>query len=822
MKAMPSAMPSAIQSGGGARIKKPANDDAQIQRSGERTERLRQAHLALPVTFSIDRLRIETRVMKETEGEPIVLRRAKIFAAATREMPIEILPDELIIGHTGARPLSRDLVPDDCPLLLSGRRYATFVDTVHFRLQDFDPTDQRELVEEIAPYWRGNGDWEQTQTASNLLALPEHLKRLLCADETVFPPKRSAIYTPSFEAGHYGHNSVGYRDVLEKGFWKIKAEAEERLAALETGRERERLFLQAAALCLDAAAKAGARFAARATEEAAREANETRRGELRAIADICEHVPAHPARTFYEAVQSLYLTQVLLNWETPRMVSQTAGRIDQMLCPYLIRDLETGTITPEEAQEILDCYLIKLSHVNRGNHLSVGGYRADGRDGTNAVSYMLIEAMKRVRFNEPYMGVLIHPRTPQELLVRAAELSALGVSHPVYLNADVLTTQMLARGSAGGAPVTLALARTATPIGCYEPVIAGLDSGYMFGGYFNMAAVLELVLTNGYSRYYKQEIGTETGDPRTFATFEDFREAYRKQFRFMMDNFCDATRCYEKVLAEVLPTPLESSLIHDCLERGKSREEGGARYNFTMVVGAGPIDAGDSLAAIRTLVYEEKKITLDELCRALENDFEGREDLRRMLCDVPKFGNDNDYADEQSAWVSHLFAEEVASQPNTRGGYAVPLGAPMQYYLVGGRVVGALPSGRKAWEPLSDAWSPCAGADMNGPTAILGSMGKIDHAELTAGVTLNVRLDPGIFKLRDGLARFIQFIRGFVDQGFYEVQFNIVSTDTLRAAQREPEKYKDLVVKVAGYSAYFTRLMKPLQDGIIARTEHKL
>ena len=636
----------AVQSDEGTRIKSPAGDIAPTPTIRLRTERLREAHLNLPATFSIDRLRIETRVMKETEGEPTVLRRAKIFAAATREMPIEILPDELIIGHTGARPLSRDLIPDDCPLLLAGRRFATVVDTVDYGLQDFTPADQKELIEEIAPYWKGNGNWEMTDNARNFLALPEHLRKLIFVDETAFPPKRSMIYTPSFDAGHYGHNSVDYAEVLEKGLRGIKAEAERKLASLVADQEATRPFVEAVILCLDAAAKSGARFAAKAREEAAHESNDRRKNELLAIARICEHVPAHPARTFHEAVQSIYLTQVLLNWESPRIVSQTAGRIDRLLYPYFVRDLEMGTITHDEAQEILDCYLIKLSHVNRGNHISVGGYRADGRDGTNAISYMLIEAMKRVRFVEPYLSVLIHPRSPDTLLIRAAELSALGTGHPVYLNADVLTTQMLARGAAGGPSVTLPLARSATPVGCYEPVITGLDSGYMFGGYFNMAAVLELVFTNGYSRRYETKIGPETGDPRTFAAFDDFREAYRKQFQFMMKNFSEATRCFERVFAELLPTPFESSLIHDCIERGKSREDGGARFNFNMIVGAGPIDAGDSLTAIRKLVYEEKKITMDELCRALDNNFAGSEELQRMLRDVPKFGNDNDYADE--------------------------------------------------------------------------------------------------------------------------------------------------------------------------------
>ena len=769
-----------VQSHENAQIKHSVLEVATIPSVEGRTARLREAHLKLQATCCLDRLRIETRVMKETEGEPMVIRRAKIFAAATREMPIEIMPDELIIGHAGARPFSRDLVPDDCPLLVPGKKFTSYIDSTFFGLDDFDPADQNELIEEIISYWKGNGNWERTKNGLNYQVLPEHLRKLIYIDETVYPPRRSQIYTSASDTGHYGHNCIDYEEVLEKGFWGIKKEAEARLATLESDQEEARQFIEGVILCLDAAAKAGERFAAKARELAAREGDTGRKDELLAIAAICEHVPAYPARTFHEAVQALFLTQVFLNWETPRMTSTTAGRIDRLLHPYFVRDLEMAVITHERAQEILDCYLIKLNHVNRGNHIAVGGYRADGRDGTNAISYMLIEAMKRLRFVEPYLSILIHSRTPDALLISAAKLSALGTGHPVYLNADVLTTQMLARGTTGGPPVTLPFARLATPVGCYEPVVPGFESGFGPGGWFNMAAILELVLTNGYSRCYKSKIGPETGDPRTFVTFEDFRDAYRKQLQFMLNNFAEAMRLKERVFADLLPTPFESGLIHDCIERGKSREAGGARYNFNLVVGAGPIDVADSLTAIRKLVYEEKKITMDELCRALDENFEGWDALHRMLCDAPKFGNDDDYADEQAAWVSHIYAEEVSKQPNTRGGHATTQGAPMQYYLIGGRVVGALPSGRKAWESLSDAWSPCAGADKNGPTAILSSMGKIDHMEISAGVTLNLRLDPALFKMRDGIPRFVQFIRSFADQGFFQVQFNTVTTDTLQ------------------------------------------
>jgi len=798
--------------------------DADALPARERILRLRQRHLDTPCTASIDRLRIETRIMKQTEGEPMALSRAKVFAAVCSEMPIDIWPDELIVGHAGPRPLCRDVIPDDCAVLLKGQRLASLmVDTIEYGLADFDPACQKELIEDIAPYWRGGGRWEKTQTGANLQALPDYLKDLLFLDAGDFPPKQSMIYTPFFiSGGHYGHNAAAYPEILEKGLQGIRRDVADKLAALSPDDAAAKSFLEAAFLALTATENAGRRFAGRARKLAAQEQNRQRKDELEKIAAICERVPAHPARTFHEALQSIFLAQVFINWETPNIFSQTAGRIDQYLLPYLEADLTRGALTPEDAQELLDCYLIKLNHVNRGNHLAVGGYTACGRDATNMLSCMILESMKHIRLAHPFISVLISPRTPQKLLVRAAELSALGTGHPVYLNADVLTTQMLARGSAGGAPVTLALARTATPVGCYEPVLMGLDSGYFYGGYFNLAAVCELALTNGASRRYKKRIGPETGDPRAFADFEEFRSAYKAQLSFMMKHFSAATDIFERVTADLLPTPFESSLIKDCIARGKSREDGGARFNFRTVIGAGSSDAGDSLAAVRKLVFEEKKISMDDLCRALDADFAGYDDQRRLLCAAPKFGNDSDEADEQAAWVSHLFAEEVARQKDTRGGHAVPMGAPLQYYMFGGWAVGALPSGRKAWQPLADAWSPSAGCDVRGPTAILASMAKIDAAELTAGVTLNLRFDPEIFRSRDGMTRFAAFLRAFADQGIFQVQLNIIDTETLRRAQKEPEKYRDLVVKVAGYSAYFTQLIKPLQDGLIARTQHKL
>jgi formate C-acetyltransferase len=333
---------------------------------------------------------------------------------------------------------------------------------------------------------------------------------------------------------------------------------------------------------------------------------------------------------------------------------------------------------------------------------------------------------------------------------------------------------------------------------------------------------MEFVMTNGWSRIYDRKMGLETGDPRKFKSFEEVQEAYRRQVDWFLSNRTKVSNIGEQIVAELAPTVYESALIEDCIERGICREEGGARYNQAGIQSLGSSDVADSLAAIKKLVFEDKRITMDQLCDALDHNFEGYEDLRQMLLKAPKFGNDDDYADEQKVFASHVFASETVKHKNTRGGCTTPYAGDMASYVPFGKVVGALPSGRLATEPLGDAFSPCAGCDMEGPTAVLKSMAKIDHVEYFGGTILNLRMEPAVFEKEDGVKRLTDFIRAFVDQRIFHMQINIVSSDTLRAAQEEPEKYRDLLVKVAGYSAYFLELSRPLQNGIIARTEHGL
>jgi formate C-acetyltransferase len=818
-----------------------------------RVERLRERYFNRKLVASIDRARIEVRVMKETEGEPMIIRRAKVFAAVVRELPINIHSDELLVGWF-------DPMLDNCTLpVKNDPTLEERLDTLSTRERNpisISEEQKRELRDEIIPYWRGRGKWERSRISSihdELLppdvrrAMAGHLSsRLRLFDETNERSSKASrlISTTGIMGGtHVGHFVADNEKVLKKGFLGIRKEAEERLNRLDlTDPEELRKipFLKAVIMAMKAASEIGKRFAARARELAADEQDAVRKSELLKIAEVCDQVPANPARTFYEALQSVWFIHILHWWETRETAAISPGRIDQYLYPYYESDMREGRITKEEAQELIDCFLFRFSwYVNysattpegynvlalfgAAHHVDVGGLGADGSDATNELSYMFIEGMMHTRLTEPNFGVLVHSKTPEDFLIKACQLCALGGGHPMFINHDDLVANLLARGTIGGPPVTLELARKSGAIGCNEPSVPGMDSGYTVGYGVLLPQLLELVLGNGQSRYHQRRLGLKTGDPRQFKSFEEVQEAFRKQLSWMAEKVTIATNIGERLMAEMTPTAYQSALIADCIEKGICREAGGARYNFGTFFGTNGVpDVGDSLTAIRKLVFDEKKITMGELCDALDNNFEGREELRQMLLNAPKFGNDDDYADEQTVWTMHVFCQEVMKHKNTRGGYRMPVLIPLSGYVAAGAVVGALPSGRRAGEPLSDSVGPTRGTDMEGPTAVLKSVGKLNNAEVFAGQTLNMRLDPSVFNDDYGCKRLADFIRTFVDQKIHHIQFTIVTSDTLRAAQKEPVQYGDLMVRVAGYVAPFVGLPKVIQDTIIARTEHGL
>jgi len=746
-------------------------------------------------------------------------RRARSFAATVRGVPINIFPDELFVGWLFHEPRMTEVGHRNIGMaeeldILATREYTPFL---------ISEEDKKELREEIFPYW-----WSQHYS----IPVPEALK-----EEGI---------TGLGGIGFLAHYTLNYEKVLKKGLLGVMQDAKDRIARLDLtkGEDVDKLpFLRGVVAVLEAAAEIGERFGGKARELAGRETDERRKAELLRIAENCDQVPAKPARTFYEALQSIWFVHILQGWEVFFHGGASPGKVDQYLYPYYEADIRNGNLTKEEAQELLDCWFMRYSQMftlqgadaarhmsnhTSGHDITVGGFKADGSDATNDLSYMFIEAMMHTPgMVEPTLVMLVHSKTPEDLLVKACQLTSLGGGYPQFINADLMVETILSRGNPEGPPVTLEMIRKyGTTNGCHHVCLQGMESGWSGGGasgtgISTLPAALEYVLHNGVRQYDKAEVGLRTGDPRDFTDFEEFKSAFEKQVARLVRIGSMASNIGEK--EGLPPTLFISALTEDCIGKGLPREQGGAR--FSVGIGGnllGSVDIGNSLAAIKKLVFDEKRITMDRLIQALGNNFEGLEDVRKMCLEAPKFGNDDDEADEQVAWLTHLISSEAGKYVTTYGGRRTPTLTPLSMFVPAGLAVGALPSGRLAGTPLADALSPNAGSDVKGPTAVLKSVGKVNNAEAAQGSTLNMKIDPAVFETEDGYKKLADLIRVFVDQKVDQVQFNVVSADTLKAAQNEPEKYKDLVVKVAGYNARFVDLHKPLQDTIIARTEHGL
>ncbi|MCP4749516.1 MAG: hypothetical protein GY866_01355 [Proteobacteria bacterium] len=806
---------------GALKSKKNILDRVLTQKPTQRVERLRKRYLELKDKAFIDIVRIKTRIMKETGGEPKAIRAAKAFAATAREMPLNIYPDELFVGWLFMEPRGsafrwqHSIGLEDELDSLGTREFSPFL---------LGDEDKRELREEIIPYWK-----------SHQFSLP-FSKIEEIADS---PPENPQPHIPNYRWDSLMHWTAGYEKVLEKGLLGVKREAEERLNRLDLTEPEdvEKLpFVQGVVIALDAASKIGERYSASLRQSAEKEADGKRKAELLQMADNCDRVPAHPPETFYQALQSVWFTHILHAWDNEWSEGMGPGRADQFLYPYYEKDIASGRITQEEAQELIDCWCMRYSqhfpihnligsrwtgNPSPGQHIDVGGLKPDGTDATNELSYMFIEAMMHTPgMVEPTLGLLVHSKTPEDLLIKACHSVALGGGYPMFINQDLMVENLLARYAefSDSPPVTLELARKGCTIGCHEPTIPNMESGFM-PCLLNLGATLEYVLTNGRRRSNNRTMGIETGDPRQFESFEELRDAFVKQMARQIRNESVAMNIREMAFQ---PKVFTSSLVDDCIEKGLAKGEGGARYNIGAIHTNGVVDVGNSLAAIKKLVFDEGKLTMDQLCNALDDNFEGCGDVRKLCLESPKFGNDDDYVDEQVAWVANQVTSAAKQYKTRYGGRRTAYHVPQAGYISAGLGVGALPFGRLAGEPLADGISPNQGSDLQGPTAVLKSVGKVNNAAFTLGQTLNLKVDPQTFETDDGFKRLADLIRTFVDQKADHVQLNVVSADHLRAAQREPEKHRELVVKVAGYNARFVEVHKELQDSIIARTEHGL
>lgn len=813
----------------------------------------------MPVIESA-RAKLITESYKETEGEPIITRRAKAFAHILHNIPIIIRDNELIVGSSTIAPRGCQTFPE-----FSYEWLEAELDTVATRTADpFEIAEETKAeLKEADKYWKGK---TTSELATSYMA-PEAIKAI-----------EHNIFTP----GNYFYNGVGhvtvkYWEVLEIGFEGIMEKAQKELDGCSVGDgnyARKSHFLEAVILSCKAVIDYAGRYAKLAQEMAAQTSDPVRKQELFVIAENCSRVPAKGAQNFYEACQSFWFVQQLLQMESSGH-SISPGRFDQYMYPYYKKDMEAGTITREFAQELMDCIWVKLNDLNKCRdaasaegfagyslfqNLIAGGQNKEGEDVTNDLSVMCIQASMHVHLPAPSLSVRVWNGSPHEFLIKAAELTRTGIGLPAYYNDEVIIPALQNRG------LSLEDAREYNIIGCVEPQKAGKTEGWHDAAFFNMCRPLELVFSNGMDK--GEMVGIPTGDVTQMKTFDEFFDAYKKQMEYCISLLVNADNAIDVAHAERCPLPFLSCMIDDCLKEGKSVQEGGAVYNFTGPQGFGIANMADGLFAIRKLVYEDKKVSMKELKEALAWNYDkgldaqsagdmtemimkamqkagrnvdastaegllktfmgmkpGEQKTRRfkeihdMIDEVPKFGNDIPEVDYFAREVAYTYSKPLQKYNNPRGGkfqaglYPVSANVPL------GGQTGATPDGRYAHTPVADGVSPSAGKDVKGPTAAATSVSRLDHFIVSNGTLFNQKFHPSALSGREGLEKFVALIRGYFDQKGMHMQFNVVDRQTLLDAQEHPEKYKHLVVRVAGYSALFTTLSRSLQDDIIRRTE---
>jgi len=793
----------------------------------ERVSRLRTRFIQAVPSVDINRARLITQAYKDAAGEPLLMVRAKAMHRIFSKLPIIIADDELIVGGATVRPRAAQLFPEVQAGWLDQE-----LDTVGAR--EWDPLalsekDKLELRKEILPFWQGRTIYHWLYQSC-----PEETKSLIFFDPAVFPPKSSAVID-NFSLIQKGIGTVvpNYERMLQKGIAGIEAEIDEAIKGLELtspADSEKLLFYRALLLTLDGFRGFAQRYSQLAWQMAKKEKDQGRKKELKRIAEVCARVPEHPPRNFWEAVQSFWFTHLAVRLEESGH-SLSPGRFDQYLYPFYQAD--EAAEKDDLALELLECLFLKFSEtmlfastdtskfytgVPQWQNLNLGGRTKDGRDATNQVSHLCLEAMSELRTVQPDISVRIHADTPERFLLAACRLAALGTGHPKFYNEDLIAHAMAAKG------ISLEDSRNFSIMGCVEPRVTGKEGIHLTGGFINLPAAVELVLNNGFWPYGGRQIGPATGDPRQFKGFDQFWEAYKAQLSSLIRHMFVVNAIAQNAYANLLSTPFLSALTEGCIEKGRDLQHGGATYNFGPAVNAiGIADTVDSLYAVKKAVFEDQTVSMADLIEALSHDFKGREEVRsRLIRDLPKFGNDVDEVDLLGRAAVQFFNDQCMQYKNMFGGTAQGGIIPVTAGIPFGKVVGALPSGRKAGEAYADGSSPSHGNDRQGPTAIIRSVAKLDLARLRNGDLLNMRISPTALATEEQMQKFCDFIRGFCDVGGWHIQFNVVDSKVLRKAQDEPAKYSDLLVRVAGYSAYFTQLHKEVQDDIIKRTEHCL
>lgn len=767
-------------------------------------------------TLDPERARLLTAFYRNTDlgHYAIPVQRAMAFEYILLNKEISIAEGELLVGEKGSGPRRAPTYPELCTHSLTDLEILDQRTKVPFKVED---QTRKIYQEQIIPFWEGKSTRE---------------KLLGRMSEAWLGAYQAGVFTEFMEQRSPGHTVLDDK-IYHKGLEDFLAEIELSKTALEAGNPASPAKLEnLEAMAITARALIGfaGRYVKLARELAENTEDPTGAAELEKIAEICERVPAKKPRTFHEALQYYWFVHLGVTLELNPWDAFCPGHLDQHLEPYYQRDLEEGILTRAGAEELLACLWIKFDNQpappkvgvtaeESGTYtdfvqINLGGLRADGSSGANPVSYLILDTIQTMKQVQPNPSAHISEGTPDDFLVRVLEVIREGMGKPDLFNSEMVVKEMTRVGK------DLVDARLGGTSGCVETGAFGKEA-YILTGYFNIPKVLEITLNNGVDPLTGQMLGLETGDPAEFQTYRDLFEAFKKQLAHFIEIKIQGNLEIEKLFAEEMPAPFLSLLTDDCILKGLDYHQGGARYNTSYIQGVGLGTITDMLSALKTHVFEEKNLPMATLLELLASDFEGRERERQLLLNrTPRYGNDDDRADQIAQDVFNSFVDLIDGRPNARGGSHHVNMLPTTCHVYFGSKVGATPDGRRSGLPLSEGISPVQGADRKGPTAVLNSTAKIDHCK-TGGTLLNQKLNPSLVDTPAGLRKLAQLVRGYFKLGGHHVQFNVVDRATLQAARETPEAYRDLIVRVAGYSDYFCDLSDALQLEIISRTEHQ-
>ncbi|MDO4823358.1 MAG: glycyl radical protein [Bacteroidales bacterium] len=793
-------------------IKYPENDGGM----NPRIKRLREESLNTPPTLTIERALIETRFYKENYGKmPNCVLRAKNFYEICKQRTIYIGKDELIVGERGPVPKAVPTFPElTCHSVedlhvLDSRELQPY----HISQEDID-TYEREVI----PYWKG-----RTQRERIFGHVSQEWKDAY----------EAGVFTEFMEQRAAGHTAMDSK-MYHRGLNDVKKQIEEEISRLDyindpiaTDKEQE---LTAMSISCDAAILLAERHAAMAEQMAAEEKDPQRKAELEKIADVCHHVPANAPRDLWEAIQMYWFVHLGTVTELNGWDSMNPGHIDQHLWPFYQKGLEDGSLTRDKAKELLSCLWVKFNNqpappkvgitalesgtYNDFTNINIGGVTKDGEDGSNELSFIILEIQEELHQLQPGLSIHISEKTPDEFLMAGCKVIRLGHGYPSVFNPDVYVKELVRQGK------TLEDAREGGCSGCIEVGAFGKEA-YLLTGYLNTPKILEITLNNGVDPNSGKEMGLKTGNPRDFKTFEELYDAWHKQMVYFVNLKLSVNNYIERMFSLYAPATFLSLFIDDCVKNGKDYYNGGARYNTQYIQCTGLGTITDCMTTLKKHVFEDHRYTMDEIIKATEKDFEGEEKMRQYIMNhTPFFGNDDEYADTLAVRIYDDLVKAIEGHPNTRGGKTQlnMLSTTCHNYF--GSVCCATPNGRHAHFAISDGTSPAHGADTNGPTSVIKSLGKLDQTK-SGGTLLNVRFVPTLLKRDVDLEKLGSLIRTYFSLGGHHIQFNIVDTDTLLDAQKNPDQYKDLLVRVAGYSDYFNDMTAQLQNEIIARTQNE-